>query len=80
MEGIRNNAPDKCFKTGLAGSITAAICCATPILPFILGLVGLAVFTPYLDYVLFPLLALFLILAFYGWSKRKEGKQSASEP
>jgi len=72
MKPAKSSSADKCFKTGLAGSIIAAICCATPILPFILGLAGLAVFTPYLDYVLFPLLGLFLITAIYGWSK-KEG-------
>ena len=63
---------DRWFKTGLWGSIVTAICCATPILPFLLGLTGLAVLTPYLDYVLFPLLGLFLILTFYVWLKRKK--------
>jgi mercuric ion transport protein len=62
---------DRWFKTGLWGSIIAAICCVTPILPILLGLIGLAAFTPYLDYVLFPLLGLFLILTLYGWRKRK---------
>lgn len=71
---------NKCFKTGLWGSIVAAICCFTPVLVIALGFLGLAAITPYLDYVLFPLLALFLILAFYGWWKRKEGKQGVSEP
>ena len=65
MDGI------KCFKAGLWGSIVAAICCFTPVLVVGLGLIGLAAFTPYLDYVLFPLLGLFLILTFYGWRKQK---------
>jgi mercuric ion transport protein len=59
------------FKTGFWGAIVTAICCATPILPFLLGLIGLAAFTPYLDYVLLPLLGLFLILTFYAWLKHK---------
>ena len=63
---------NKCFKTGLWGSIVAAICCFTPVLVIAVGFVGLAAITPYLDYVLLPLLGLFLILAFYGWSKRKK--------
>ncbi len=67
---------NKCFKTGLWGSIVAAICCFTPVLVIALGFLGLAAITPYLDYVLFPVLALFLILAFYGWSKRKAGTPS----
>jgi len=37
-----------------------------------LGFLGLAAVTPYLDYILFPLLAIFLILALYGWWRRKE--------
>ena len=57
----------KCFKVGIWGSIAAAICCATPILTFLLGAVGLAFLTRYIDYVLLPLLAAFLLLAVYGW-------------
>lgn len=63
--------PNKCFKTGIWGSIIAAICCFTPVLVIGLGVIGLAALTPYLDYVLFPMLALFLILAIYGWTKRQ---------
>ena len=66
---------NKCFKTGLWGSIVAAICCFTPVLVVGVGLVGLAFFTPYLDYVLFPLLGFFLILLLYGLWKMK--RQSA---
>ena len=62
---------NKCFKTGIWGSIITAICCFTPVLVVGLGLVGLAALTPHLDYVLFPVLGLFLILAFYGWRKQK---------
>jgi len=62
---------DRCFRAGPWGSLGAAICCATPILPFILGIIGLAVFTPFLDYVLFPLLGLFVILTLYGWRQQK---------
>jgi len=65
---------DRWFKTGLWGSIVTAICCATPILPFLLGVIGLAAFTPYLDYVLFPLLGLFVILTLYGWVKHKRSR------
>ena len=64
---------DKCFKAGLWGSIIAAICCFTPVLVVGLGLFGLAAFTSYLDYVLLPMLGVFLALSFYGWSKRRAG-------
>jgi len=63
---------DKCFKSGLWGSIIVAICCFTPVLVIGLGLIGVAAFTPYLDYVLFPMLGAFLIIAFYGWSRGKK--------
>ena len=68
---------NKCFKTGLWGSIIAAICCFTPVLVVGLGLVGLATLTAYLDYVLFPLLCFFLILALYGWWIRKSQSKSS---
>jgi len=64
---------DKCFKAGLWGSFIVAICCFTPILVLGLGVIGLAALTPYLDYVLFPMLGICLILAFYGWSRRRKG-------
>lgn len=63
---------NKCFKAGIWGSIIAVICCFTPVLVVGLGLIGLASFTPYLDYLLFSLLVLFLILTFYGWLKQKQ--------
>ena len=64
---------NKCFKAGIWGSIIAAICCFTPVLVVGLGLIGLAAFAQYMDYVLFPMLGLFVILAFYGWSKTRKG-------
>jgi len=72
---MARNSPsggEKCFRTGLWGSIIAVICCFTPTLVIGLGFLGLAAVTPYLDYILFPLLAIFLILALYGWWRRKE--------
>ena len=61
---------NKCFRAGIWGSIIAAICCFTPILVVGLGLIGMAAFSQYLDYVLFPVMGLFVILAYYGWSKK----------
>jgi hypothetical protein len=37
------------------------------VLVFLLGLVGLSFLTPYLDYLLLPLLVIFLLLGLYGW-------------
>lgn len=57
---------DRWFKTGLWGTTVTAICCFTPLLPWILGLLGLAALTGYLDYILFPLLAIFLAITIYS--------------
>lgn len=54
----------------LAGAAFAALCCFTPILVGLLGLVGLGAVTGYLDYVLLPALIGFLGLALYGLSRR----------
>ena len=68
----------KLFKTGLWGTIVTAVCCFTPVLLWVFGLIGLAILTPYLDYVLFPLLFLFLALTFWGWRRaRRTGKKGA---
>ncbi len=58
------------FKKGLWGTTVTGICCFTPVLPWLLGLVGLTLLVPYLDYVLFPLLFLFLGMALLGWRRR----------
>ena len=61
----------KLFKTGLWGTIVTAVCCFTPVLPWVFGLIGLAILIPYLDYVLFPLLFVFLALALWGWRRAR---------
>ena len=60
---------DRCCKTGLWGAAVTALCCLTPLLVFLLGLVGLRIMTPYLDYFLVPLFGMFLLLGFYGWMR-----------
>jgi mercuric ion transport protein len=45
------------FKTGLACTCTAAVCCLTPILVVALSAVGLSAAVGWLDYVLLPILA-----------------------
>ena len=50
------------FKAGVIGSIIAALCCFTPILVILFGALGLSALVGYLDYVLFPILGLFLVV------------------
>lgn len=63
--------PQKLLRAGLIGTAVTALCCFTPILTVLLGAVGLAALTGYLDYVLFPALAVFVGLTAYAlWQKQ----------
>jgi len=60
----------KRFILSLAGTVSVAICCFTPLLAIVFGLIGLTLFIPHLDYFLIPLLVIFFILtivSFYQW-------------
>ena len=59
------------LKLGVGGTILAALCCFTPILLILLGVVGLGALTGYLDYVLFPALAVFVGITIYAVQKRQ---------
>jgi mercuric ion transport protein len=48
----------------VTGTVLVAICCFTPILVLVLAALGFAALTPYVDYVLFPALA---VMAFVTW-------------
>lgn len=62
----------KTFIAGLIGTFVVLLCCATPILVILLGAIGLGAVTGYLDYVLLPVLAVFLGLTFYSYSKYQQ--------
>lgn len=59
------------LRTGIVGSVIAAICCFTPFLVILLGAVGLSAWLGWLDYVLFPALAIFLAITGYGFWQRQ---------
>ena len=61
----------KGFYTALTGTLVVALCCFTPILVVALGAVGLSAFTPYLDYVLLPTLALLIVLTLISYRRWK---------
>ena len=68
----KDNPKDKrLLKTGLIGSAVTALCCFTPVLVFTLGAVGLASILAWLDYVLLPMLALFLGITGYALWRRQ---------
>ena len=56
--------------TGIVGTIIAALCCFTPVLVVLLGVVGLSALTGYLDMVLLPALGFFLLLTIYALWRR----------
>ena len=67
------------LKTGVAGSIIAAVCCFTPALVILLGAVGLSAWLGWIDYVLFPALAIFLSVTAYGlWRRQRAAALSCS--
>ena len=67
----------KLLRTGIIGSVTAAICCFTPALVVLLGALGLSAWLAWLDYVLLPALVLFLGMTAYALLLRHQrGKNS----
>ena len=57
--------------TGVIGMVVAALCCFTPLLVALLGVVGLSAVVGKLDYVLLPAMAIFLAVLIYGLAKRR---------
>ena len=56
--------------TGVIGTIIAALCCFTPVLVVLFGLVGLSAAVGYLDFVLLPALAFFVGLTMFALWRR----------
>ena len=59
---------------GIIGSAVAALCCFTPILVVLLGTVGLSAAVGFLDYVLYPALAIFIMMTIYALVKKPANK------
>ncbi|MFN3334881.1 MAG: mercury resistance system transport protein MerF [Caldilinea sp.] len=66
------------LRWGVIGAIIAALCCFTPVLAILLGVVGLSWAVGYLDYVLFPALAFFIGLTIYALWKRQKNSQAGA--
>lgn len=64
--------PKTLLRVSVIGTVLVALCCFTPILVILLGTLGLASLTGYLDYVLLPALVFFIGLTCYAlWRKKK---------
>ncbi len=68
------------LRTGVIGSVVAAICCFTPALVVLVTAVGLAAVVAYLDYVLFPALAVFLAITGYALYLRSRRSADDEQP
>ena len=59
------------FRAAVLGAGAVALCCFTPVLVLLLAAVGASALTPYLDYVLFPALAVLIVLAVVSYTRWK---------
>lgn len=57
------------FFATLIGTVLIGLCCFTPVLVILLISVGLASFTLYLDFVLFPALFIMIVLTVISYRK-----------
>lgn len=71
---------DTFVKTGIAGGVLAALCCATPILAIILGGVGLSALAAKADFVLIPIFVASVVLVGIGLYRRRKGASCAVSP
>jgi mercuric ion transport protein len=56
------------------GTAVVALCCFTPLLVIVLGLVGLSFLTPYLDYVLLPALVVLGVVTVVSYRKWRQAQ------
>lgn len=66
------------FLAYVVGTVTVVVCCFTPILVVVFTGVGLGVFVPYLDFILFPALFVMLIVTFMAY-RRWKSKETSSD-
>ena len=63
---------DRLTGIGAIGAGVTALCCVTPVLVWLVAAFGAGALAIYLDAVLLPLLAIFLVMIGVGlWRKRK---------
>lgn len=62
--------------TGIIGTVLAALCCFTPLLVVLLGALGLSAVVGYLDVVLLPVLAIFIVITLYALWRRKQSTET----
>lgn len=66
---------NKLLALGIVGTLVAALCCFTPILPIVLTALGLTslIGVLYNDFVLLPMLAISILITGYAlWRRQKQ--------
>lgn len=61
--------PRSLLRTGIIGTVVVLICCLTPVLVVLFGVIGLSAMVGWLDYVLIPALAVFAGITLYAFMK-----------
>jgi mercuric ion transport protein len=65
------------LRIGIVGSVVAALCCFTPMLAVLAGLLGLGAVGGATDAVLVPVLAGFVLLTIYAARRRRRERGAA---
>lgn len=68
------------LRTGVVGTVVAAICCFTPLLVILLGVVGLSAWVGWLDFVLIPALVVFFGITIYALRRRRTEAACCAAP
>ena len=63
--------------TSIVGTVIAALCCFTPVLAVLFGLVGMSAVLGWVDIVLLPALAFFIGLTIYAVWRRQRNLQNS---
>lgn len=66
----------KLLGLGLGGTAVTAVCCFTPALVILLGGVGLSAWLVWLDYVLLPMLVVFIALTLFALMRIRQKSKS----
>ncbi len=69
----------KQLKTGIIGTVVAALCCFTPVLVVLFGVIGLSAWLGWIDYVLFPALGIFVLITIYAVYQRSRQSEASTD-
>lgn len=72
--------PTQQLFASVAGTIGVAICCFTPVLAIALVAVGLGAFTPSLDVILLPALAILIVVTGLSYRRYARTRRGNGQP